>query len=74
MYPISAKTEEMMATATLNFRKRKQYQGRATATPCQRCDEGGPGHYRVQTDLMDMLVCDEWAELARELGLPLTRT
>ena len=61
----------MILTMLLNFNKRRPYPSRVAAMPCQRCcDQEALARNRVQTDLMDMVVCDECAEVAEKIGLP----
>ena len=55
-----------MPALVLSFRKQQQ---RVAPTPCQRCIEGRRALYRVKTEHMDMLVCEECAAEARKLGL-----
>jgi hypothetical protein len=36
---------------------------------CQRCLKDDQAHHRVQTEALDIAVCDPCAEEARQLGL-----
>ena len=37
---------------------------------CERCPSDQEAHFRVQTDVLNMLVCTPCANEARSLGLP----
>lgn len=36
---------------------------------CQRCSKDGEAHHRVQSEAMDIVVCDDCAQEGRMLGL-----
>ena len=58
-----------MPAVILSLLHRLKNRSACTVVACQRCEEGS-AQYRVKTDLLEMLVCDECADLARDLGLP----
>ena len=37
---------------------------------CERCLSDQEAYFRVQTDVLDMLVCTSCADEARKIGLP----
>lgn len=62
-----------MSAVILNLLRWRKQSQQIAPPPCERCLEEAPAHYRVKTDLLDILVCDECAALAWKMGLPTKR-
>ena len=56
--------------ATCSYVREEKPRPEAAGLLCPRCSLNGPARYRIQTDEMDIMVCEWCAEFAERIGLP----